>query len=64
MADYLNKKGLDNLHTLQLPDSNRSTDEFICQIADSDQRCLITKDKDFWHSYFLKNTPKKLLIVT
>jgi predicted nuclease of predicted toxin-antitoxin system len=55
--------GCDVLHTLDLPDGNRSADNMISSIADSDGRVVFSKDADFVRSHLLRGTPARLLIV-
>ena len=60
----LEQLGCDVLHTLDLPDGNRTADTLICSIADRDGRVVFSKDADFVRSHLLHGTPAKLLIVT
>jgi predicted nuclease of predicted toxin-antitoxin system len=39
--------GHDAVHTLDLPDGNRSTDRAVAEAADAEDRVLVTKDGDF-----------------
>ena len=64
LAALLNSYGHDAIHTLGLPDKNRTSDEFLCQLALRDQRVLVTKDEDFVDSFILRGLPPKLLFVT
>jgi len=59
----LEQLGCDILHTLDLPDGNRSPDEIISSIADRDDRIVFSKDADFVRSHLLRGTPARLLIV-
>ncbi len=63
LADWLNSKGLDCLHTSGLPSGNRSDDNEISLLADREGRMVISKDKDFWDDHVIKGCPKKLLII-
>jgi len=63
LAEYINAKGFDALHTLDLPDKNKTKDGFIAELATVDQRIVITKDADFLESHILKNQPPKLLLL-
>lgn len=54
----------DCIHTIELPDKNRSRDYQINKIAVDQNRVVITKDNDFLDSYILKALPPKLIIVT
>ena len=60
----LQSKGLDSLHTLDLPEKNKTTDKEVTRIALSESRIVITKDNDFLSSYIVKKQPEKLIIVS
>ena len=62
-CDWLRQEGHDAMHTLDLDLSNRTPDYEIIRIADRDARVVITKDCDFVQSFFLRNTPQRLLLV-
>lgn len=64
LALWLASKGHDVLHTLDLPDANRSTDRDLIRVADADGRTVITKDSDFVDSYQLHGQPGRLLLVS
>lgn len=64
LSDFLISKGVDALHTLELPDQNRSSDGYIIKIAEKQGRIVISKDSDFWDNYILSGKPSKLLIVS
>jgi len=55
--------GHDAIHTLELPDGNRSTDRAVAAAADAEDRVLVTKDGDFRDSHRLSGSPRRLLIV-
>jgi len=56
--------GFDCVHTLDLPNKNLTTDQTIRVISLQEQRIVITKDSDFFHSFLLKREPYKLVFVT
>jgi predicted nuclease of predicted toxin-antitoxin system len=56
--------GCDCIHVKSLPNKDRSSDVEIREIADAEDRIVITKDFDFYYSHAGINSPKKLLIVT
>jgi predicted nuclease of predicted toxin-antitoxin system len=60
----LREAGHDAIHTLDLPDGNRSTDEKINEVALTAQRVVITKDADFVHSFQVARRPPKLLLIS
>lgn len=63
LAIFLNSNGLDCIHTLDLPEKNNSTDQFIISFAQSENRVVVTKDDDFLQSHILFSKPKKLILV-
>ena len=63
LATLLNEKGHDAIHTLSLPEKNLSSDDVVNKFSISEQRILISKDSDFYHSFILKREPYKLLLV-
>jgi predicted nuclease of predicted toxin-antitoxin system len=60
----LRAEGHDALHTLDLPDGNRTTDEKINELSIRDRRVVITKDEDFVDSFLLAQRPYKLLFIS
>ena len=64
MVSWLVDAGCDVLHTLDLLDGNRTTDEQINNIAERDRRIVITKDGDFVDSHLLTGRPDKLLLIS
>jgi len=61
---WLVAAGSDAIHTLDLPDGNRTTDAQIIEVADRDERVVVTKDSDFVDSHTLFGRPAKLLLVS
>jgi len=59
----LQKAGHEALHTSQLPESNLTGDPVINELSVREQRVVITKDTDFYHSHLLHRKPWKLLLV-
>ncbi len=64
MTAWLTAAGCDALHTLDLPQGNQTTDEQINDLADQEQRAVITKDADFVDSHVLRGRPAKLLLIS
>ena len=64
MAAWLIAAGCDAKHTLDLPDGNRTTDEQVNDLADREQRVVVTKDADFVDSHLLRGRPAKLLLIS
>ena len=59
LAASLKWRGLDVLHTLDLPLGNRTPDWRINEISMEEQRVVITKDADFVNSFLLSGVPPK-----
>jgi len=55
--------GHDAIHTCQLAAQNRTPDQVINQISLREQRVVVSKDSDFYHSHLLHGKPWKLLLV-
>lgn len=64
VASWLIAAGCDAVHTLDLPDKNRTTDQQLLDLADFEQRVIVTKDADFVDSHILNSRPAKLLLVS
>lgn len=64
LAYRLREMGYDTLHTLDLPNGNRTTDAEINRIAEQEQRIVVTKDADFVSSFIVTRKPYKLLLVS
>lgn len=63
LSDFIKAKGIDSVHTLELPDKNKTQDGYIIRLAADEQYIVITKDADFLESYVLKKAPSKLLLI-
>lgn len=64
LACRLHEAGYDTVHTLDLPDRNRTSDEKINELSSRELRVAITKDTDFVNSFLLSGKPYKLLLIT
>jgi len=64
IALWLRDQGHDAIHTLDLPDQNRTTDMAIVSLADDDGRVVVTKDADFVESFILRHAPARLLLIS
>ena len=62
LAEFLNQAGHDAVHTVELPDGNRSTDTQIAQSADTEGRVVVTKDRDFRDGHLLAKARRQLLV--
>jgi predicted nuclease of predicted toxin-antitoxin system len=63
MCGWFAAEGCDAIHTLDLPDGNRTSDEQLIQCANSDERVVVSKDGDFVNSHLLSGRPAKLLLI-
>jgi len=61
---WLVEHGYDAVHTLDLPDKNRTTDDYINELSMSQKRVVISKDSDFYNRFFQKLEPYKLIYLT
>ena len=64
LAHLLVSLGYDAIHTLDLPLKNATGDSFINQISIEQQRVVISKDSDFFDTFYAKKEPHKLLFLT
>ncbi|WP_192820592.1 DUF5615 family PIN-like protein [Rufibacter sp. LB8] len=64
IAWILNNRGFDAVHTDDLPDKERTTDQQIREISVTQNRIVVTKDADFLDSYYIKGIPKRLLLIS
>ncbi len=64
LARRLRSEGHDALHTLDLPSRNRTPDETLASVANSEGRVLVTKAADFVSSHLLQRQPRELLLVS
>jgi predicted nuclease of predicted toxin-antitoxin system len=64
LARLLGQLGHDAIHTLDLPEQNRTPDETIISVAIAEGRIVVTKDADFVNSFLLGRRPPQLLLVS
>lgn len=64
LAQWLRLRGHNVIHTLDLPQGNRTGDSAINARSALEQRIVIIKDADFVDSFILKKQPYKLLLVS
>jgi predicted nuclease of predicted toxin-antitoxin system len=64
LARHLNDAVHDAIHTLDLPEQNRTSDAEVSRIADTEERVEVSKDSDFRDSHLLNDTPERWLIVS
>lgn len=63
LSKWLCDYGHDSIHTLELPEKNRSGDHFIAAFADNGDRIVVSKDSDFTALKLLSGSPKKILLI-
>jgi len=63
LAIYLQSRGYDTIHTITLPEKNKTKDGSIIALSISEDRIIISKDTDFLGYHILKREPRKLLTV-
>jgi len=61
---WLIDKGYDTIHTNDLPNKHLTSDRYIIEIAEKENRIVISKDSDFYKSNLIEGKPEKLLFVT
>ena len=64
LARVLKNKGFEILHTDDLPNKERTTDNELRKLSIEQECIVITKDSDFLDSHLIQGIPSKLLIVT
>ncbi len=64
LASWLQDQGHDAIHTLILPQGNRTSDSEVTAFADAAGRVVITKDADFAASHVVSGQPTRLLLVS
>jgi predicted nuclease of predicted toxin-antitoxin system len=57
-------KHIDVVHTLDLPQGNKTKDSDLNKISLDEQRIVVTKDNDFVNSFYVYKRPYKLLLIT
>ncbi|HAK80513.1 MAG TPA: hypothetical protein DCM71_27340 [Runella sp.] len=64
LATWIREKGYEVVHTDDLPNKDETEDQEIRVYADINNCIVISKDADFYNSYILRNSPKKLLLIS
>lgn len=63
LKEIFRAAGHDAIHTTDLADRNLTRDGVLNEISVSEERVVVTKDSDFYHSHLLQGRPWKLLFV-
>ncbi len=64
LSNYLSEKGYDSIHSLDLPNQNKTSDTDINLYSIENKRIVISKDSDFYNSYLQNVEPYKLIYLT
>lgn len=64
LAAWLRARGHDVTHTRDLALGNKTPDRLITQVADAEERAVITKDADFLLSHTLVGAPRRLVLIS
>lgn len=63
LCAVLKGRGLDAIHTRELPKQNATSDAAINELSIKESRVVISKDTDFYYSHLLHRKPFKLLLI-
>ena len=63
LAHFITAAGHPAIHTLDLADSNCTTDGELARCADAEDRVVVTKDADFVTSHTRDACPRRLLLL-
>lgn len=63
LVKYLQSQEIDAVHVNAILDKWNTKDSDICRYADEHNYIVVTKDVDFRNSYFLQDTPGKVIRV-
>lgn len=63
LSELLRQQGHDSVHTLDLPEKNRTKDAYISELSTREDRIVITKDSDFIETFLLLSKPERLIVV-
>lgn len=61
VAKFLNSLGHQSIHVNNILNKSETKDSEICVYADENDFIVVTKDVDFKNSFFVKQTPKKII---
>ncbi len=63
LSDLFKLKGFNSIHTIELPDKNKTKDKQIIRLSIKENRIVISKDNDFLDYFLIKSLPQKLIMV-
>ncbi|MDQ6609658.1 MAG: DUF5615 family PIN-like protein [Bacteroidota bacterium] len=58
---FFRSQGFEALHVNDILNKSETSDSEICNFADKEGYTLLTKDYDFIDTYYLRQSPKKLI---
>lgn len=64
LSNWIQSKGYDTIHTLDLAEQNLTQDVVIINLSMEEERIVISKDSDFYDYFVIKEKPHKLLMLT
>ena len=64
LVNFLKLKGIEAIHVNEILDKWFTKDKAICRFADENDYVVLTKDIDFRNTFFLQDTPKKLIRIS
>jgi len=64
MVDWFIAAGHQAMHVIALPDQEKTSDAVIMATADDQQSAIVTRDRDFVHSFQTRGIPAKLLWIS
>ena len=64
LVHLFRERGHQAIHTIELPDGNATVDTALLVYSDEHNCVITTKDSDFSVSFWLKNRPNKLLLIS
>ena len=64
LAHQFRAFGHEALHTLDLPEGNRTPDPALGELSVRDHAIVVTKDADFVNTFTVQRVPYKLLLVS
>lgn len=61
LTSHLIALGFEAIHVNEILNKSETKDSELCKYADENDYVIISKDADFRNSYFVKQSPKKLI---
>ncbi len=61
LTKHLIDLGFEAIHVNEILNKSETKDSDLCKFADQNDYIIVSKDSDFRDSYFVKQSPKKLI---